>query len=134
MHGTVIGQVRPAARGDLPGRGRAYPTADSGPSAAHGSITRGKAGGQSALSRSRLRPQASRASVHHHAGRHDIPLCHRQYLRAGHIDEMHLSMSPVLLGCGEHLFADIDMNKLGFERTEHVATANATHVVLTRRR
>jgi dihydrofolate reductase len=58
----------------------------------------------------------------------------RQYLRAGHIDEMHLSMSPVLLGCGKHLFADIDMNKLGFERTEHVATANATHVVLTRRR
>jgi dihydrofolate reductase len=57
----------------------------------------------------------------------------RQYLRAGHVDEMHLAMSPVLLGSGEHLFADIDLPKLGFERTEHVATANATHIVLTKR-
>jgi dihydrofolate reductase len=57
----------------------------------------------------------------------------RQYLRAGHIDEMHLAMSPVLLGSGEHLFAGIDLPKLGFERTEHVATANATHIVLTKR-
>jgi dihydrofolate reductase len=57
----------------------------------------------------------------------------RQYLRAGHIDEMHLAMSPVLLGSGEHLFAGIDLPKLGFERTEHVATTNATHIVLTKR-
>ncbi len=58
----------------------------------------------------------------------------RQYLRAGLIDEMHLALSPVLLGSGEHLLAGIDMLKLGYECTEHVATANATHVVLTRRR
>ena len=57
----------------------------------------------------------------------------RQYLRVGHIDEMHLAMSPVLLGSGENLFADIDLPKLGFERSEHVATANATHIVLTKR-
>ena len=58
----------------------------------------------------------------------------RQYLRAGLIDEMHLAISPVLLGSGEHLLAGIDMLKLGYECTEHVPTAKATHVVLTRRR
>jgi len=58
----------------------------------------------------------------------------RQYLRAGLIDEMHLAVSPILLGTGEHLFADIDALKLGYERTEHVATPSATHVVLVRRK
>ncbi len=57
----------------------------------------------------------------------------RQYLRAGLIDEMHLAISPVLLGSGEHLFAGIDVPKLGHGCTEHVPTANATHVVLMRR-
>jgi dihydrofolate reductase len=56
----------------------------------------------------------------------------RQYLRAGLIDEMHLAISPILLGSGEHLFADIDTASLGYRCTEHVPTQNATHVVLTR--
>jgi dihydrofolate reductase len=56
----------------------------------------------------------------------------RQYLRAGLIDEMHLAISPVLLGSGEHLFADIDAAKLGYRCSEHVPTTSATHVVLTR--
>ena len=50
----------------------------------------------------------------------------RQYLRAALIDEMHLAISPVLLGSGEHLLADIDAPKLGYRCTEHVTTANAT--------
>ena len=58
----------------------------------------------------------------------------RQYLQAGLIDEMHLAIAPVLLGTGEHLLAGIDLTALGYEITEHVATAGATHVVLTRRR
>jgi dihydrofolate reductase len=58
----------------------------------------------------------------------------RQYLRAGLIDAVHLALSPVLLGSGEHLLAGIDMLKLGYDCTEHVATANATHVVLGKRR
>src|SRR5438105_5382701 len=33
----------------------------------------------------------------------------RQYLRAGLIDELHLALRPVLLGCGEHLLNGIDM-------------------------
>lgn len=57
----------------------------------------------------------------------------RQYLRAALIDEMHLAIAPVLLGSGEHLFTGIDAPKLGYQCTEHVATANATHLVLTRR-
>jgi dihydrofolate reductase len=57
----------------------------------------------------------------------------RQYLRATLIDEMHLAISPVLLGSGEHLLTGIDAPKLGYEVTEHVASASVTHVVLTRR-
>jgi dihydrofolate reductase len=56
----------------------------------------------------------------------------RQYLRAGLIDEMHLAVSPVLLGSGEHLLAGIDTPKLGYRCVEHVATPGATHVVLKR--
>jgi dihydrofolate reductase len=56
----------------------------------------------------------------------------QQYLRAALIDEMHLAVSPVLLGSGEHLFADIDAVGLGYRCKEHVATTNATHVVLAR--
>ena len=57
----------------------------------------------------------------------------RQYLCAALIDEMHLAISPVLLGSGEHLLNGIDATKLGYHCTEHVASANAMHVVLTRR-
>jgi dihydrofolate reductase len=57
----------------------------------------------------------------------------RQYLREELIDEMHIAISPVLLGSGEHLFAGIDALKLGYQCTEHVPTASATHVVLTKR-
>jgi dihydrofolate reductase len=57
----------------------------------------------------------------------------RQYLREGLIDEMHLAISPVLLGSGENLLAGIDTPKLGYRCTEHVATASAMHVVLTKR-
>jgi dihydrofolate reductase len=56
----------------------------------------------------------------------------RQYLRAGLIDEMHLAISPVLLGSGEHLFFGLDAVKLGYRCTEHVSTEKATHIVLSR--
>ena len=56
----------------------------------------------------------------------------RQYLRAALIDEMHLAISPVLLGSGEHLLADIDTPKLGYRCTAHVTTAKATHVIFTK--
>jgi dihydrofolate reductase len=56
----------------------------------------------------------------------------REYLQARLIDEMHLAVSPVFLGAGENLFAGLDLPKLGYERIEHVASPNATHVVLTK--
>ena len=56
----------------------------------------------------------------------------RQCLQAGLVDEMHLAISPVLLGAGEHLLSGIDMARLGYRCAEHVPTANATHAVLTR--
>jgi dihydrofolate reductase len=52
----------------------------------------------------------------------------RQYLAAGHIDEMHLALSPVLLGEGENLFAGINLHQLGFKSVRTVAGENATHV------
>jgi len=58
----------------------------------------------------------------------------REYLHADLIDEMHLAISPLLLGRGENLLAGIDLTALGFRCSEHVASANATHVVLTRER
>ena len=57
----------------------------------------------------------------------------RQYLAAGLIDELHLAVSPILLGAGEHLFANLDAAALGYRCTEHVATPGAMHCVLTKR-
>ena len=56
----------------------------------------------------------------------------RQYLQAGLVDELHLALSPTLLGQGEALLAGIDLVALGFKCTQHVASARATHVVLSR--
>ena len=56
----------------------------------------------------------------------------RQYLLAGAIDEMHLALSPVVLGRGESLFAGVDLPGLGYRVTEVVPTELATHALLTR--
>jgi dihydrofolate reductase len=57
----------------------------------------------------------------------------RQYLRERQIDYMHLAISPVLLGSGEHLLGGIDLVELGYRCTKHVASPSATHVVLERK-
>jgi dihydrofolate reductase len=56
----------------------------------------------------------------------------RQFLQAGLIDEMHLAISPLLLGAGEALFAGIDALAAGYRVAERVAGASALHVVLTK--
>jgi dihydrofolate reductase len=56
----------------------------------------------------------------------------RQYLRAGQIDELHIAVSPVLLGSGESLFAGLDLTALGYRAVEHVPSPAAMHVVLRR--
>lgn len=54
----------------------------------------------------------------------------REYLKAGLVDEMHVAVTPVLLGSGEHLFQGIDLPKLGYQCVEHVPSEKATHVIL----
>jgi dihydrofolate reductase len=57
----------------------------------------------------------------------------RQFLQAGLVDELHLVISPVLLGKGEHLLGGLDLRALGFECVEHRAGSRAAaHVVLRR--
>ena len=56
----------------------------------------------------------------------------RQYLIANLIDELQLSMAPVLLGEGEHLFTGINFTKLGFTSVERVPGEMATHVIITK--
>ena len=57
----------------------------------------------------------------------------RQCLIAGQIDEMHLAISPVLLGEGEHLFSGINLPELGFTALRTVSGENATHVFIGKR-
>jgi dihydrofolate reductase len=56
----------------------------------------------------------------------------QQYLKAGLVDEMHLAISPVLLGRGESLLADLDLVRLGYRCSEHSSSAAAMHVVITK--
>jgi dihydrofolate reductase len=57
----------------------------------------------------------------------------RQYVVAGQIDEIHLAVSPVLLGEGEHLFAGSNLHQLGFKVERRVEGENATHILINRR-
>ena len=57
----------------------------------------------------------------------------RQYLEARLIDELHVAISPILLGSGEPLFTGLDLVALGYTCTTHVPTAAATHLVLTKK-
>ena len=56
----------------------------------------------------------------------------RQYLRAGLIDQLHLALSPVVLGQGEAMFTGIDIPALGYRVPDHRSTEHATHIVLNR--
>lgn len=56
----------------------------------------------------------------------------RQYLKEGLIDEMHLAVSPALLGEGEHLLGGIDLRAAGLTRIKYVGTQSAAHYVLSR--
>src|SRR5215468_6329100 len=62
------------------------------------------------------------------------PATIRQYLQAGLVDELHLALSPVLLGRGEPLLGGIDLATQGFACTEQAASEHALHVVLRKRR
>ena len=49
------------------------------------------------------------------------------------LDEIHVAISPILLGSGEHLFANLDTLALGYHCAEHMTTTAAMHCVLTKR-
>jgi dihydrofolate reductase len=54
----------------------------------------------------------------------------RQYLSAGLIDELHIALSPVLLGKGETFFAGMDLPALGYRCIDRREGENATHLIL----
>jgi dihydrofolate reductase len=58
----------------------------------------------------------------------------QQYLREALIDELHVAISPILLGRGERLFEGVDLRTLGYECVQFEASEKATHVVLRRPR
>jgi len=55
----------------------------------------------------------------------------RQYLQARLIDELHLAMSPVVMGQGEQLLGGLDLRDLGYKCTRHLPGHRAAaHVFL----
>ena len=71
------------------------------------------------------------------AGQRDIRLLGgaetiRQYLQARLVDQMHIAVSPMLLGSGEHLMGGLDLPALGYRCTESVATGKAVHYIIAR--
>lgn len=76
----------------------------------------------------RAREAAGDKDVRIGGGPHTI----QQYLREGLIDELHIAISPVLLGRGERLFEGVDLRTLGYTCVQSVASEKATHIVLQR--
>ncbi len=76
----------------------------------------------------RAREAAKGLDVRIGGGAHTI----RQYLRAGLVDELHVAVSPVLLGRGEPLFEGLDLRALGYECVRFTPSEKAAHVVLRR--
>jgi dihydrofolate reductase len=56
----------------------------------------------------------------------------RQYLAAGLIDEMHVAVSPVLLGRGEPFWSGLDLPALGYEIARSTAGERAAHLEIVR--
>jgi dihydrofolate reductase len=57
----------------------------------------------------------------------------RQYLATGLVDEMEISLVPVLLGAGERLFEGLGDDLRGLELVRTVAAPNVTHLKFARR-
>lgn len=71
------------------------------------------------------------------AGGRDIALAGgakvcQQFLKAGYVDEMEISLVPVLLGEGERLFEGTGDDLFGLKLIRTVAAANVTHLKFTR--
>jgi dihydrofolate reductase len=72
------------------------------------------------------------------AGAKDIRIgggasCIRQYLEARAIDELHVAVTPILLGRGESLFGGLDLTALGYRVAKSVTGERATHYIIARK-
>ncbi|MEQ8294750.1 MAG: dihydrofolate reductase family protein [Roseovarius sp.] len=56
----------------------------------------------------------------------------RQYLAAGLVDEMHLAVSPVVLGEGEALWTGLNIKQCGLEQVAYLPSDAVAHYVLKR--
>lgn len=56
----------------------------------------------------------------------------RQYLEAGLADELHIAVSPRLLGAGEPVCASLDLPSLGYRSTTCTSGEKAVHYVIAR--
>ena len=56
----------------------------------------------------------------------------RQYLAAGLVDEMELSVSPILLGAGDRLFDGVGTDLHGLQLVRTIAAPNVTHLKFAR--
>jgi dihydrofolate reductase len=54
----------------------------------------------------------------------------RQSLQSRLIDELHVAVSPILLGSGEHLLGGLDLRALGYRCTGSVAGERAVHYTI----
>ena len=81
-----------------------------------------------AVALERAREAAQGKDVRLGGGVNLIQQCLRQRL----VDEMHIAISPVLLGSGERLFEGVNLPALGYACTRCESSPLATHVVLTR--
>ena len=73
------------------------------------------------------------------AGKKDIRLLGgaatiRQYLEDRLVDEMHLAVTPILLGSGEHLLTNLDLPALGYRCTKSVPGERAMHYIIEKAR
>lgn len=57
----------------------------------------------------------------------------RQYLERRLVDEMHVAITPGVLGAGEHFWSGLDLASLGYHVTKHVGSEAALHLVFGRR-
>lgn len=57
----------------------------------------------------------------------------RQYLRTGALDELHVAVSPVLLGAGEPFWQGLDLPALGYALADSTPGERATHLKIVRR-
>jgi dihydrofolate reductase len=56
----------------------------------------------------------------------------QQFLRDGLIDEMHIAVTPVILGAGERLFEGVNLRELGYGCKQKISTELATHFFISR--